>query len=105
MPSTARGPFLNSRTSPSTSMLFSRSTQATLATVVRNEPEGRERRQRDLRRVALLVPRRLLGLQTEAVADVRAAVEARVGVQSLTPPAAGRQADPPAVPHDRREVR
>ena len=45
-----------------------------------------------------------LRLEAEAVADVGAAVEARVGVQHLDPLAGRRQSEPPAVAHDGREV-
>ena len=50
-----------------------------------HEPDDAERRQRDLGRERLVVPGRLLGLDAAEVADVRAAVEARVGVQRLAP--------------------
>src|SRR5918995_4534227 len=71
---------------------------------VRHEPDDAERRQGDLRRPDLLVPRRLLGLDPETVADVAAAVEARVRVQRLAPLPGGGQAEPPALANDRREV-
>src|SRR5688500_19627084 len=84
-------------------MLLSGVTRATLASV-RYEPDRPERRQRHLDRVLLLVPRHRLRLEPQPVADVRAAVEAGVRVQRLAPRAAGGQAEPPAVAHDRGEV-
>ncbi len=71
---------------------------------VGDEPDDSDRRQRDLDRVLLLVPRHLLRLQSEAVADVGAPVEAGVGVQRLAPPASRRQPQPPPLADDRREV-
>ena len=55
--------------------------------LLRDEPEHAERRERELRGVGLVVPRHALGVDAAEVADVRAAVVGRVGVERLDPPA------------------
>src|SRR6476619_3907812 len=90
-------------TGPETSLCY-RNTSSDRPRRPGHEPDDPERRQRDLGRLRLPVPGGLLGLDPEPVADVAAAVEARVRVQRLVPLAGLRQPDPPALAHDRREV-
>src|SRR6476661_267142 len=67
------------------------------------EPESTERRQRDLRRERLAVPRERLGLDAAHVADVAAAVLTGVGVDQLLPAARSRQPDAVRAARDRRQ--
>src|SRR5215831_8668938 len=63
-----------------------------------HQPHGGERRKGHERRERLLVPGDGLRLDGAEVADARAAVERRVGVERLAPAAAPGEADPVAVP-------
>src|SRR6266511_3502517 len=72
--------------------------------IPRAEPERRERRERELDRIGLSMPRDGLGQNAAGIAHVAATVEPAVGVHQLHIVAGTRHAHAIAAPHDRGEV-